>query len=191
MIDAAATKPFGFTPFYPGPGLGGHCIPIDPFYLTWRARQYGLTTRFIELAGEVNRAMPAYVVEKLAEALNEKRQSLRGARVCLLGMAYKRDLDDTRESPSLKLMQLLRERGVEVRYNDPYVPRLKRSRAYDFGLRSVPLDAGDAGLDGRRDHLHRSHELRLRPHRVGEPLVIDTRNATRNVRNGRERIVFA
>ena len=111
VIDAAATKPFGFTPFYPGPGLGGHCIPIDPFYLTWKARQYELTTRFIELAGEINHAMPAFVVEKLMDALNERRRSLNGARVLVLGVAYKRDLDDTRESPALKIIDLLSRKG--------------------------------------------------------------------------------
>ena len=111
VIDAAATKPFGFTPFYPGPGLGGHCIPIDPFYLTWKARQYELTTRFIELAGEINHAMPAFVVAKVMDALNERRRSLKGARILVLGVAYKRDLDDTRESPALKIMDLLVEEG--------------------------------------------------------------------------------
>jgi UDP-N-acetyl-D-glucosamine dehydrogenase len=123
VIDAAATKPFGFTPFYPGPGLGGHCIPIDPFYLTWKARQYDLTTRFIELAGEVNQSMPTFVINKLTDALNDRSRSLRGARILVLGVAYKRDLDDTRESPSLKLIDLLLRKGADVAYHDPYVPR--------------------------------------------------------------------
>jgi UDP-N-acetyl-D-glucosamine dehydrogenase len=191
VIDAAATKPFGFTPFYPGPGLGGHCIPIDPFYLTWKARQYDLTTRFIELAGEVNRAMPAFVVEKLADALNQRSKSLRGSKVLLLGVAYKRDLDDTRESPALKLIQLLQEKGAEVQYNDPYVPVLKRSRQYDFGLQSVPLTRETlAAMDAviiATDHSAYDYDFIVSASR----LVIDTRNATRNVREGRERIVRA
>ena len=128
VIDAAASKPFGFTPFYPGPGLGGHCIPIDPFYLTWRARQFELTTRFIELAGEVNLSMPAYVVERLADALNERGQSLKGTRVLILGVAYKRDLDDDRESPAYKLMELLARHAVHLR---PLCPPAG-SRHYDF-----------------------------------------------------------
>ncbi len=191
VIDAAATKPFGFTPFYPGPGLGGHCIPIDPFYLAWKARQYDLTTRFIELAGEVNRAMPAFVIEKLADALNQRSQSLRGSKVLVLGVAYKRDLDDTRESPALKLIQLLQEKGAAVQYNDPYVPVLKRSRQYDFGLRSVPLTRETlASMDAviiATDHSAYDCEFIVSASR----LVIDTRNATRNVREGRERIVRA
>ncbi len=191
VIDAAATKPFGFTPFYPGPGLGGHCIPIDPFYLTWKARQYDLTTRFIELAGEVNRAMPAFVVEKLAEALNERRLSLRGAKVLLLGVAYKRDIDDTRESPSLRLIQLLQQRGVELEYNDPFVPALRRSRHYDFKLTSVPLTAAvlqakDAVIIAT-DHTSYDYELIVSASR----LVIDTRNATKRVREGRDHVVHA
>lgn len=191
VIDAAATKPFGFTPFYPGPGLGGHCIPIDPFYLTWKARQYDLTTRFIELAGEVNRAMPAFVVEKLNEALNERRLSLRGAKVLLLGVAYKRDLDDMRESPSLRLMQLLLQKGVDIQYNDPYVPVLKRSRHYDFGFRSVPLEREVlSSMDAvviATDHTVYDYDFIVDASR----LVIDTRNATRAVRRGRDRIVLA
>jgi UDP-N-acetyl-D-glucosamine dehydrogenase len=191
VIDAAATKPFGFTPFYPGPGLGGHCIPIDPFYLTWKARQYDLTTRFIELAGEVNRSMPAFVVDKLADALNDRRQSLRGSKVLLLGVAYKRDLDDMRESPALRLMDLLRQKGVEVQYNDPYVPVLRRTRQYDFGLRSTPLSpealsAVDAVVIAT-DHSSYDYEAVVSASR----LVIDTRNATRGVRAHRERIVLA
>lgn len=191
VIDAASTKPFGFTPFYPGPGLGGHCIPIDPFYLTWKARQYDLTTRFIELAGEVNRAMPGFVVQKLADALNDRSRSLRGAKVLVLGVAYKRDLDDTRESPALMLMELLTGKGVEVQYNDPYVPSLRRSRRYDFGLQSVPLSrealgAFDAVIIAT-DHSTYDFEFIVSASR----LVIDTRNATRAVRAGRERIVLA
>jgi len=191
VIDAAATKPFGFTPFYPGPGLGGHCIPIDPFYLTWRARQYELTTRFIELAGEINQGMPAYVVEKLADALNSQGRSLKDARILVLGVAYKRDLDDDRESPALKLMELLQRKQARCVYHDPYIPVLKRSRRYDFQLQSVPLTveelrAADAVLIAT-DHSGFDYEMIVRESR----LVVDTRNATKGVSVGRENIVRA
>src|SRR4030095_9921977 len=126
-------------PFYPGPGLGGHCIPIDPFYLTWRARQFELTTRFIELAGEVNLSMPAYVVERLGDALNERGRSLKGSNILIIGVAYKRDLDDDRDTASYKLMELLERKHAKFTYHDPFVPALQRSRRYDFGLKSVPL----------------------------------------------------
>ncbi len=139
VIDAASTKPFGFTPFYPGPGLGGHCIPIDPFYLTWKARQYGMTTRFIELAGEINTSMPLYVVNKVADALNGKGKSVKGSKILILGLAYKKDIDDVRESPSLELIELLREKGAEVDYNDPYVPKTHKMRRYDLKMFSVSL----------------------------------------------------
>jgi UDP-N-acetyl-D-glucosamine dehydrogenase len=191
VIDAAATKPFGFTPFYPGPGLGGHCIPIDPFYLSWRARQYDLTTRFIELAGEINHAMPAYVVERLADALNERGKSLRGSRVLILGVAYKRDLDDDRESPAFKLIDILRRKKAEVAYHDPYVPGLRPSRRYDFGLRSVPLTPETLGTADAvlivTDHGAFDYDAIVGASR----LVVDTRNATRRVRAGREKIVYA
>lgn len=191
VIDAAATKPFGFTPFYPGPGLGGHCIPIDPFYLTWKARQYELTTRFIELAGEVNHAMPAFVVEKLIDALNLRRRSLNGARILIVGVAYKRDLDDTRESPALKIIDLLLRKGAEVAYHDPYVPALKRSRHYDFNLRSMPLTAEQLRCADAvvivTDHTGVDYGLIV----DASALVIDTRNATRSVLAGREKIVLA
>jgi UDP-N-acetyl-D-glucosamine dehydrogenase len=191
VIDAAATKPFGFTPFYPGPGLGGHCIPIDPFYLTWKARQYELATRFIELAGEINHAMPAFVIEKLMDALNERRRSLKGARILVLGVAYKRDLDDMRESPALKIMDLLSKKGAAVSYHDPYVPALKRSRHYDFHLRSVPLtrdelSRADAVIVAT-DHSSFDYDFIVE----ASSLVVDTRNATRGVRRGREKIVRA
>src|SRR3954470_23151395 len=130
VIEAAKSKPFGFQPFYPGPGLGGHCIPIDPFYLTWVARKHGLTTRFIELAGEVNMAMPAYVVSKIADALNDRGKPVRGSRITLLGMAYKKDVDDPRESPGFELMDLLLEKGAVVEYNDPHLPTLPPMRRY-------------------------------------------------------------
>ncbi|MCG7573281.1 nucleotide sugar dehydrogenase [Phaeobacter sp. CNT1-3] len=139
IIDAAKTKPFGFTAYYPGPGIGGHCIPIDPFYLTWKAREFGLHTRFIELAGEVNAAMPQYVVDKTVWALNNEGKSLRGASVLALGIAYKRDVDDMRESPSVFVMELLRDWGADVHYCDPHVPTFPEMREHDFDLNSVPL----------------------------------------------------
>ncbi|HOX43479.1 MAG TPA: nucleotide sugar dehydrogenase [Myxococcota bacterium] len=140
VIRAAATKPFGYQPFWPGPGLGGHCIPIDPFYLTWKARQYDLTTRFIELAGEINTNMPYHVVERAQDALNGKRKSLNGARVLVLGAAYKPDIDDMRESPALKIIELLREKGAQVEYHDPHVPALPPTRKHRLEMSSVPLD---------------------------------------------------
>ncbi|HMM54519.1 MAG TPA: nucleotide sugar dehydrogenase [Candidatus Desulfobacillus sp.] len=139
VIRAAATKPFGFVPYYPGPGLGGHCIPIDPFYLTWKAREYGLQTRFIELAGEVNRAMPQWVVGKIAEALNERGRAIRGCRVLVLGIAYKKNVDDMRESPSVELMEQLVRMGAAVEYSDPHVPVFPKMRQHHFDLKSVPL----------------------------------------------------
>lgn len=139
IVDAAATKPFGFTAFYPGPGIGGHCIPIDPFYLTWKAREYGLHTRFIELAGEINAAMPDYVVSRLVEALNKKGKSLSGAKVLALGIAYKRDVDDMRESPSVFVMERLRDWGADVAYSDSNVPVFPKMREHSFDLKSVPL----------------------------------------------------
>ncbi len=139
VIKAAATKPFGFVPYYPGPGLGGHCIPIDPFYLTWKAREYGVNTRFIELAGEVNSSMPEWVVGKVAEGLNKDSKAINGSRVLILGVAYKKNVDDMRESPSLELMHLLSERGAIIEYSDPYIPVLPESRKYAFELTSTEL----------------------------------------------------
>jgi UDP-N-acetyl-D-glucosamine dehydrogenase len=139
VIRAAATKPFGFVPYWPGPGLGGHCIPIDPFYLTWKAREYGLHTRFIELAGEINRGMPEWVVGKLTEALNERGKALKGSRVLVLGIAYKKNVDDMRESPAVELMELLVRRGCQVAYSDPHVPAFPRMREHHFELSSVAL----------------------------------------------------
>ena len=139
VIDAAATKPFGFTAYYPGPGLGGHCIPIDPFYLTWKAREYGLHTRFIELSGEINRAMPEYVVGKVVKSLNERRKALHGSKVLVLGIAYKKNVDDMRESPSVEVMELLRDSGAEVAYSDPHVPVFPKMREHKFDLSSVAL----------------------------------------------------
>lgn len=191
VIGAAATKPFGFTPFYPGPGLGGHCIPIDPFYLTWKARQYELTTRFIELAGEVNQSMPAFVLGKLTDALNERGRSVNGARVLVLGVAYKKDLDDTRESPALKLIDLLLRKKAQVVYHDPFVPVLKRSRHYDFNMSAVTLTPDEFGRADAvviaTDHSSYDYQQVVDASR----LIIDTRNATRGVRLGREKIVRA
>jgi UDP-N-acetyl-D-glucosamine dehydrogenase len=189
VIEAAKTKPFGFTPFYPGPGLGGHCIPIDPFYLTWKAREYEVPTRFIELAGEVNAAMPEHVVAALAEALNQRKQCLRDARVLVLGVAYKKDIDDLRESPSLRIMELLQARGAQVDYNDPYFARLHKMRRYDFKLTSVDLTpealASYAAVVISTDHSSYDYAAIVRSSR----LVIDTRNATRQVEEHRENIV--
>lgn len=139
VVDAAATKPFGFTPYYPGPGLGGHCIPIDPFYLTWKAREYGLHTRFIELSGEVNTAMPEYVVNKLMDGLNQRGKALKGSKVLVLGIAYKKNVDDMRESPSVEIMELIEAKGAEVAYSDPHVPVFPKMREHNFDLSSVAL----------------------------------------------------
>ncbi|MBD8531152.1 MULTISPECIES: nucleotide sugar dehydrogenase [unclassified Massilia] len=139
VIRAAATKPFGFTPYYPGPGLGGHCIPIDPFYLTWKARQYGVHTRFIELAGEINSDMPHWVIGKVTDALNQRGRSVMGSRVLVLGIAYKKDVEDMRESPSVELMEILRDKGAHVDYSDPHVPVFPRMREHRFELSSVAL----------------------------------------------------
>jgi len=191
VIDSAATKPFGFMPFYPGPGLGGHCIPVDPFYLSWKAREYDFATRFIELAGEVNTAMPYHVVNAVADALNQHQKSLKGSRILILGMAYKKDVDDTRESPSLKLMQLLGQRGAQVDYNDPHIPHLYKMRHYDYSdKRSVELTPQNlAGYDCvvvATDHSAYDFAAIVASAR----LVVDTRNATRRVTAHREKIVL-
>jgi UDP-N-acetyl-D-glucosamine dehydrogenase len=141
VIRAAATKPFGFVPYWPGPGLGGHCIPIDPFYLTWKAREYGIHTRFIELAGEVNSAMPQWVVDKVTDALNARERSVKGSRILVLGIAYKKNVDDMRESPAVELMELLRDKGALISYSDPWVPVFPRMREHHFDLRSTELTA--------------------------------------------------
>jgi UDP-N-acetyl-D-glucosamine dehydrogenase len=190
IIDGAATKPFGFMPFYPGPGLGGHCIPVDPFYLSWKAREYDFATRFIELAGEINTAMPYHVVDAVASALNERQKSLKGAKVLLLGVAYKKDVDDLRESPSLKLLELLTSRGVLLDYNDPYFAALHKMRHYDFSkLRSVDLTPDRlASYDCvliATDHSSYDYDSIVR----NAKLVVDTRNATRRVKQDRGKIV--
>lgn len=191
VIRAASTKPFGFTPFWPGPGLGGHCIPIDPFYLSWKARQYEMTTRFIELAGEVNVSMPRYVIAKLMDALNERRKALKGSRILVLGLAYKKDIDDVRESPSLELIELLKARGAKVDYNDPHVPRTHRMREHDLKMTSRKLSAKMlAGYDAvliSTDHSSYDYAF-IVDH---AQLVVDTRNATARVRRGRRKIVKA
>jgi UDP-N-acetyl-D-glucosamine dehydrogenase len=192
VIEAARTKPFGFQAFYPGPGLGGHCIPIDPFYLTWVARKHGLTTRFIELAGEINTAMPAFVVGKVADALNEHGKAVKGSQVALMGMAYKKDVDDPRESPGFELMELLLHKGARVTYNDPHIPELPRMRHYrDLRMASQALTpeylkAQDCVL------VVTDHSAYDWPWIVQHArLVVDTRNATRQVTAHRERIVKA
>jgi UDP-N-acetyl-D-glucosamine dehydrogenase len=190
VIESAATKPFGFMPFYPGPGLGGHCIPVDPYYLSWKAREYDFATRFIELAGEINTEMPYHVVSALGAALNEREKSVKGAKVLLLGVAYKKDVDDLRESPSLKLLELLTARGAKVDYNDPYFPSLFKMRHYDFSSKkSVELTAKKiASYDCvliATDHSSYDYEMIVK----NAKLVVDTRNATRNIRKGREKVV--
>ncbi len=191
VIKAASTKPFGFNPFYPGPGLGGHCIPIDPFYLTWKARQYGMATRFIELAGEINTNMPHYVIAKTIEALNERKKSLKGSKVLVLGLAYKKDIDDLRESPSIELIELLRKKGAKVNYNDPYIPRTHKQRQHDLKMVSRKLTAKMlAGYDAvliSTDHSVYDYKWIVK----NAKLVVDSRNATATVRSGRNKIVKA
>ncbi|MHC4644600.1 MAG: nucleotide sugar dehydrogenase [Planctomycetota bacterium] len=191
VIEAAKTKPFGFNPFYPGPGLGGHCIPIDPFYLTWKARQYGMPTRFIELAGEINTSMPKYVVAKVTEALNEQKKSLNGSKVLVLGLAYKKDIDDLRESPSIELIELLKQKGARVDYNDPYIPKTPRQRQHDLQMKSKRLSAKmlaacDVVLIST-DHSAYDYEWIV----DNAKLVVDARNATASLRTGRAKIIKA
>lgn len=191
VIKAASTKPFGFKAFYPGPGLGGHCIPIDPFYLTWKARQYGMPTRFIELAGEINTSMPHYVVTKTMEALNERRKSLKGSKVLVLGLAYKKDIDDLRESPSIELIELLRQKGAKVDYNDPFIPRTHKQRQHDLKMASKKLSAKMlAGYDViliSTDHSDYDYDWIVRH----ANLVVDARNATSAVRGAAKKVVKA
>jgi len=192
VIEAARTKPFGFQAFYPGPGLGGHCIPIDPLYLSWKARQYGRPTRFIELAAEINTSMPEHVVTRVAEALNEEGKPLKGSRVLVLGLAYKKDVDDVRESPAVTLIELLQARGARVEYHDPHIPVAKEMRAHNIThMKSVPLTPAllrraDCVLIAT-DHSRVDYEQVCRHAR----LVVDTRNATGRVKNPRARIVKA
>jgi UDP-N-acetyl-D-glucosamine dehydrogenase len=191
VIESAKTKPFGFHPFYPGPGLGGHCIPIDPFYLTWKARQYGMATRFIELAGEVNTNMPHYVIQKVMEALNDRKKSLNGSKVLVLGLAYKKDIDDLRESPSIELIELLVANGAKVDYNDPYVPKSIKQRKHDIQMKSKKLTAKMlVGYDCvliSTDHSSYDYQWIVNHSK----LVVDSRNATASVKSGRNKIVKA
>ena len=194
VIEAAKTKPFGYMPFYPGPGLGGHCIPIDPFYLSWRARAFEVETKFIELAGEVNRAMPRIVVQALVDALSARQaRAINGAKILVLGAAYKKNVDDTRESPALHIMDMLQKMGARVSYFDPYVPEIPRTREYGHlaGMKSISFDKAtvqdfDAVLIAT-DHANVDYDALVK----WSKLVIDTRNAARHVRDGRERVVAA
>ncbi len=187
VIRAASTKPYGFMPFYPGPGLGGHCIPLDPFYLSWKAKEYDLHTRFIELAGEINSGMPYHVVEIVSDALNQKNKSLKGARVLVLGVAYKKDIDDVRESPALKIIEVLKDKGVRVSYNDPFIPKLVTENG--LTMRSIKLTpqalrAADCSLIVTD---HSSYDMNSIV--KSSKIVVDTRNATKNVKNDRSKIV--
>ncbi|HKD38127.1 MAG TPA: nucleotide sugar dehydrogenase [Pirellulales bacterium] len=189
VIEAAKTKPFGFQAFYPGPGLGGHCIPIDPFYLSWVARKHGLITRFIELAGEINTSMPLYVINRVTEALNEVGKPVRGSKICILGVAYKKDVDDPRESPSFELMELLLARGAVLSYNDPQVPKVPKMRRHKtLDMTSQPLDpvflASQDCVLIATGHTAYDYDFIVKHSR----LIVDTRNATKNVRSGREKI---
>jgi UDP-N-acetyl-D-glucosamine dehydrogenase len=191
VIDAAATKPFGYTPFYPGPGLGGHCIPIDPFYLAWKAKEYDFSARFIQLAGEVNVSMPYYVLERTAEALNKNQKSINGSRILILGVAYKKDIDDDRESPGYAIMKMLLDKGALVNYNDPWVAKLKTSRKYDFQMSSTPLtpevlSSMDAVIIVT-DHSDYDYAQIVKHSK----LVIDTRNATKGIKTAEDKIVLA
>jgi UDP-N-acetyl-D-glucosamine dehydrogenase len=188
VIAAAKTKPFGFQAFYPGPGLGGHCIPIDPFYLTWAARRYGINTRFIELAGEVNTSMPKYVVNRIADALNEQAMAIRGSRILILGVAYKKDVDDPRESPAFEIMELLEQRGAFLTFNDPYIPALPPMRHHKIRMESEPLtEALLASHDCVvivTDHSRYHFDWIVKHSRV----VVDTRNATDGIEAGECRV---
>lgn len=192
VVNAAKTKPFGFQAFYPGPGLGGHCIPIDPFYLSWLARRYGMSTRFVELAGEVNSRMPRYVINQLSEFLNDVGKPIKGTKICLLGIAYKKDVDDPRESPSFELLDLLLERGAELTYNDPHVPTLPQMRHHDVPDMSSSeltpefLAAQDCVVIATA-HSAYNYDFIVEHSRM----VLDTRNATENVASGREKIFKA
>jgi UDP-N-acetyl-D-glucosamine dehydrogenase len=193
VIEAAKTKPFGYQAFYPGPGLGGHCIPIDPFYLTWIARKHGMATRFIELAGEINTAMPEYVVARLADALNDRARPLKQSRICLLGMAYKKDVDDPRESPGFELLHLLRGKGAEVTYSDPHIAALPAMRRFPDLPPMTSQELTPAFLASQHavvivtDHSAFDYESIV----AHAPLIIDTRNATRGLASGLDKVVRA
>jgi UDP-N-acetyl-D-glucosamine dehydrogenase len=191
VIEAAATKPFGFQPFYPGPGLGGHCIPIDPFYLAWKSREYDFPTRFIELSGEINTAMPYFVVSRMIDALNDRGKSLKGASILVLGVAYKRDVGDVRESPAVKIINLLMKGGAEVAYHDPFVPKIPSMRKAKLVLESAPLTAEAlSSVDCVlivTDHSGIDYQFVV----DNASLVVDTRNATRNARGKEGKVVIA
>jgi len=191
VIEAAATKPFGFHPFYPGPGLGGHCIPIDPFYLAWKSREYDFPTRFIELSGEINTEMPYFVVSRVIDALNDRGKALKGAHILVLGVAYKRDVGDVRESPAVKIISLLLERGAKVSYHDPFVPKIPKMRKVKLDLASVPLTAellstADCVLIVT-DHSKVDYQFVV----DNSSLIVDTRNATRNTQGREGKVVIA
>ena len=185
VIDACSTKPFGYMPFYPGPGLGGHCIPIDPFYLTWKAREHGINTRFIELAGEINTLMPDYVIQKIFFALNREGKSLKNSRILLLGLAYKKNVDDTRESVTFKMMELLEEKGALIDYNDPLIPRIKQTRKYKkfAGKKSVSLEKlGQYDLVViLTDHAAYNFEAIVNQSKI----IVDTRNSCGNIKSNK------
>jgi len=191
VIEAAKSKPFGFMPFYPGPGLGGHCIPLDPFYLSWKAAEYGVWTRFIELAGDINTSMPHYVINKVIEALNDESKALKGSRVLVLGLAYKADIDDDRESPSYEIIELLQARGAIVSYCDPHLPVARKGRRHDIGMRSVPCTPeGFAGFDAVV--VSTAHKEFKNPALYGRvSLVIDSRNLMAGLPKAGPRVVKA
>ena len=181
VIEAASTKPFGFHPFYPGPGLGGHCIPVDPFYLSWKAKEWDFNTRFIELAGQINTNMPYHVLESVGRALNQHKKALNGSKILILGVAYKKDIDDLRESPALTIIELLQKEGAQVSYNDPYFPEVGRGRKYDLGMKCTPLEnlsQYDCVLIVT-DHSDYDYERIVRESK----LVVDTRKATRGIQS--------
>ncbi len=191
VIAAAKTKPFGFQAFYPGPGLGGHCIPIDPFYLSWKAKRYDVTARFIELAGELNVGMPYYVISKVADVLNQQGKAIRGSKILVLGLAYKKDVDDLRESPSIILIEQLKHRGAKVDYNDPFIPTTHKQREHDLKMKSVPLTPAslrkyDIVLIST-DHTQYDYDMIVQHAKA----VVDTRNATAKVVRGRQKITKA
>jgi UDP-N-acetyl-D-glucosamine dehydrogenase len=191
VIDAAKTKPFGFQAFYPGPGLGGHCIPIDPFYLTWKARHFGMPTRFIELAGEINTSMPHYVVEHVVKALNTRKKAINGSKVLVLGLAYKPNIDDIRESPSIELIELLRHEGAKVDYNDPHVPTTHKQREHDLRMKSVELNPKTiASYDCvviSTNHAAYDYQMIVDNARI----VVDTRNACAGVKGAKKNVFKA
>jgi UDP-N-acetyl-D-glucosamine dehydrogenase len=191
VIRAASTKPFGFQAFYPGPGLGGHCIPIDPFYLTWKAREVGMPTRFIELAGEVNRGMPDYVVHRTTLALNEQGKAMKGSRILVLGLAYKPDVDDVRESPSFELIEKLEHLGAHVDYHDPHVPKTHKMRRHDLQMSSIQLNS--TNLKSYDCVLVATHHAAYDWQMIADhsKMIVDTRNALRQVKGKRDHIVSA